>query len=70
VTRTATEQEIRRAFQKLAAEFHAAGKPRNIDDVEKIRAIATAYRVLSDGENDVLRRFEDLYKNWDAGDIF
>jgi molecular chaperone DnaJ len=48
VSRAASEQEIRSAFEKLASEFHASGKPRNIDDVEEIRGIATAYRVLSD----------------------
>jgi DnaJ-class molecular chaperone len=48
VPRTATEQEIKDAFQKLAAEFHAAGKPTNADEVEAIRKIVTAYRVLAD----------------------
>jgi molecular chaperone DnaJ len=48
VVRTATEQEIKEAFQKLAAEFHAAGKPANADEVEEIRKIVTAYRVLAD----------------------
>jgi molecular chaperone DnaJ len=98
VPRTATEQEIRSAFQKIAAEFHAAGKPRDIEGVERIRAIATAYRVLSDREkrarydqsgrgfigdsgnqlsgsgpdklDEVLRRFEQLYENWDASVFF
>ena len=50
VGRDATQDEIRRAFEHLAGAFKAAGKPRNIDDVEEIRAIATAYRILSDGD--------------------
>ena len=50
VSRTATEQEIKSAFQKLAAEFHTAGKPRNIDEVEYFRGMATAFRVLSDAK--------------------
>ena len=50
VNRSAGEQEIKSAFAKKAAEFQAAGKPKNIDDVEEIRALATAYRVLSDSE--------------------
>ena len=97
VSRTATEQDIRSAFEKLASAFKACGKPRNSGDVEEMRAIATAYRVLSDGEkrsrydrsghgfigdsnnqlagpgrdklDDVLRRFEDLYKKWGSSDI-
>jgi len=47
VSRAATEQEIKSAFLKLASQFHAAGKPRNVDDVEEIRRYATAYRVLT-----------------------
>ena len=48
VPRTATEQEINAAFQKLVTEFHAAGKPKNIDDVEWLRTVTRGYRVLSD----------------------
>jgi molecular chaperone DnaJ len=50
VTRTAADQEIRAAFQKLVTGFHAAGKPKNIDDVEWLRTVTRAYRVLSDTE--------------------
>lgn len=50
IDRTATEQEIKAVFQKLVTEFHAAGKPKNIDDVEWLRAVTRAYRVLSDTE--------------------
>ena len=50
VSSNTTRSEIRNAFQLLSDAFKAAGKPRNIDDVEEIRAIATAYRVLSDPE--------------------
>jgi DnaJ-class molecular chaperone len=56
VARMATEQEIKSAFERLAAEFRCSGKPRNIDDVEQIRAWATAYRTLSDGKK---RRYYD-----------
>jgi DnaJ-class molecular chaperone len=50
VPSTATEQEIKSAFDRLTAEFHAAGKPKNIDDVEWLRTVARAYRTLSDSE--------------------
>ena len=50
VPRTATPQEITGAFQKLAAEFHAAGKPANAAEVEDIRRLVAAYRVLADPE--------------------
>ena len=50
VTRSATEQEIKSAFQKLASAFHVAGKPKSIDDVEELRRYARAYRVLSNAK--------------------
>jgi molecular chaperone DnaJ len=50
VDKQASQDEIRRAFDQLFKAFQAAGKPQNIDEVEEIRAIATAYRVLSDPE--------------------
>jgi molecular chaperone DnaJ len=58
ITRTGTEQEIKTAFENLAAGFKASGGPRNIDDVERMRMIATAYRVLSDV--DKRRRYDQL----------
>ena len=33
------------------AEFHAAGKPKTIDDVEWLRVVTRAYRVLGDNES-------------------
>lgn len=56
LTRSATTGDIKGAFEKLAADFQSAGKPRNIDDVEEIRTIATAYRLLSD--RDRRRRYD------------
>ena len=50
VGRTATEQEIKSAFLKLAAEYQANGKPANIDAVERFREVARAYRILGDPE--------------------
>jgi len=50
VSRTATEQEIKSAFLKLAAEYQASGKPVDIEAVERFREIAHAYRVLSDAD--------------------
>lgn len=50
VGRTATEQEIRSAFLKKSAEYQAAGKPADIEAVERFREIARAYRILIDPE--------------------
>ena len=35
VKREATAEEIKAAFLKLATEFHAAGKPKSIDDLTR-----------------------------------
>jgi DnaJ-class molecular chaperone len=48
VDRSASEQEIKDAFLKVASEFQAAGKPKNIEAVERFREIARAFRVLGD----------------------
>jgi len=71
VSRTATEQEIRSAFLKMAAEYQAAGKPAGIEAVEHFREIARAYRILIDpeqrtrydrfGENGVVEPFSSGY---------
>jgi DnaJ-class molecular chaperone len=47
VSRDAAAPEIKAAFQKLALAFHAAGKPKNIADVEKLRSMARACQELS-----------------------
>ena len=61
VTRAATEQEIKSAFLKLAAEYQANGKPANIEAVERFREIARAYRILSDPEQ--RRRYDQFGEN-------
>ena len=61
VTRTATEQEIKSAFLKLAAEYQANGKPANIEAVERFREIARAYRTLSDPEQ--RRQYDQFGEN-------
>jgi molecular chaperone DnaJ len=48
VTRSASEQEIKSAFLKLAEEYQAAGKPANIEAVERFRQVVSAFRILGD----------------------
>jgi molecular chaperone DnaJ len=50
VARTASEQEIKSTFDGMVAGFHASGKPKTIDDVEWLRRVVTAYKVLGDSE--------------------
>jgi curved DNA-binding protein CbpA len=58
VTHTATAEEIKSAFLKLAAEYQAQGKPANIDAVERFRTIVRAYHVL--GNEEQRRRYDRL----------
>jgi DnaJ-class molecular chaperone len=50
VSRTATKQEIKSAFTSMELEFHAAGKPKTMDDVEWLRQLKKAHDVLSDSK--------------------
>ena len=50
VSSTATQPEIKSAYERLGMEFHAAGKPKTIDDVEWLRQLKKAYDVLSDAQ--------------------
>lgn len=50
VAHTATAEDVKAAFVKLAAEYQTHGKPANIEAVEQFRTITRAYHVLSDAE--------------------
>ena len=61
VARGATTEEIAKAFLKLAHDYHAVGKPSNIETVEKFRVVARAYRILIDPEQ--RWRYDELGEN-------
>jgi molecular chaperone DnaJ len=48
VTRTATDQEIKSSYRKLAMQFHPDRNPGNQEAEEKFKEAAEAYSVLSD----------------------
>src|SRR6476469_4862144 len=50
VTRTATDQEIKSAYRRLAVKYHPDKNPNDATAEEKFKEAAEAYSVLSDGE--------------------
>ncbi len=50
VPRTATEEEIKKAYRKLALQYHPDRNPGDKEAEEKFKEIAEAYAVLSDPE--------------------
>ncbi|MHB0876012.1 MAG: DnaJ C-terminal domain-containing protein [Anaerolineae bacterium] len=65
VERTASEDEIRKAFRKLARKYHPDVNPGNKDSVEKFKDINEAYNVLSDADRRL--KYDQLgssYEQW------
>lgn len=50
VTRTASDQEIKSAYRKLAMQFHPDRNPNNPDAEEKFKECSEAYSVLADAQ--------------------
>src|SRR5215218_3585627 len=50
VSRTATDQEIKSAYRRLAIKYHPDKNPNDASAEEKFKEAAEAYSVLSDGE--------------------
>ena len=50
VSRTATDQEIKSAYRRLAVKFHPDKNPNDASAEEKFKEAAEAYSVLSDAE--------------------
>jgi len=68
VARTATDDEIKKAFRKLARQYHPDVAKTKKGAEEKFKEINEAYEVLSDATK--RKKYDDLGPNWKQGADF
>lgn len=62
VKKQATDEEIKKAFRKLAVKYHPDKNPGNKEAEEKFKEINEAYEVLSD--SDKRKKYDQYGANW------
>lgn len=82
VNRKASQDEIKKAYRKLAVKYHPDKNPDNPEAEATFKSISEAYAVLSDpekreqydtyGAEGFQRQYsqEDIFRNFDFSDIF
>jgi len=65
VQRTASEDEIKKAFRKLARKFHPDVNPNDKTLEKRFKEINEAYQVLGDKEK--RKRYDELGADWERG---
>jgi DnaJ-class molecular chaperone len=68
VSRTATDEEMKKAFRKLARKYHPDIAKDKKTAEEKFKEINEAYEVLGDAEK--RKKYDQLGPNWKAGQDF
>lgn len=68
VPRTATADDIKKAYRKLARKYHPDVNPGDNNAEDKFKQVGEAYEVLSDPEK--RKRYDQLGENWKAGTDF
>jgi DnaJ-class molecular chaperone len=68
VPRTATDEDIRKAYRKRARKHHPDVNPGDKSAQEKFKEINEAYQALSDPEK--RRKYDELGPDWQAGSDF
>src|SRR5579872_4015095 len=68
VPRTASEDEIKKSFRKLARQYHPDVAKTKKGAEEKFKEINEAYEVLSDPEK--RKKYDELGANWKQGAEF
>ncbi|MHB1347257.1 MAG: DnaJ C-terminal domain-containing protein [Candidatus Humimicrobiaceae bacterium] len=64
VNKSATQDEIKKAYRKLAKQYHPDANKNNPEATEKFKSIGEAYEVLKDPEK--RSRYDQLGSNWKA----
>jgi curved DNA-binding protein len=68
VQKTATTDEIKKAYRKLARQYHPDVSPNNADANKKFQQINEANEVLSDAEK--RKKYDTYGKDWEHGEAF
>jgi DnaJ-class molecular chaperone len=68
VSRAAKEEEVKKAYRKLARKYHPDLNPNNKQSEERFKEIQEAYEVLGDSEK--RRKYDQLGANWKNGAEF
>ncbi|HVJ87164.1 MAG TPA: DnaJ domain-containing protein, partial [Caulifigura sp.] len=66
VSRSATADEIRKAYKKIAKESHPDAKPGDKAAAERFKKAAEAYEVLGDEQN--RKKYDQFGEHWKHAD--